>query len=196
MTNPKPALGDLDAKRLARAQARAARREAQGDKLPIVFGGRVIAELEAEFPLDTLEPLQDINLDMALLVQQAIANANATDAGKANVELVTNVLAANPDLPREFINAVKKVGQRLFGDSGYAAFVAARPTPWDVATLVTDIFSWYGLTLGEAWGSSTSPETDGGPSNTTSRTVSGSTPEGSGNAQEILDSWASADSLG
>lgn len=190
----KPAIGDLDAKRLARAQARAARREAQSETLPIVFGGTVIAELPAEFPLDVLEPIQDINLDIALLVQQAVLNANAEDAAQANIDLVVNILAANPDLPKELINAVREIGRRLLGDAGYAAFVAARPTPWDVAALTSDMFSWYGLTLGEAWRSSTSSGVDGETSNTISRTGSDSTPEASGDIPDSPASLVSADS--
>jgi hypothetical protein len=196
MTEPKPAIGDLDAKRAARAQARAARDQARGEKLPIVFGGSVIAELDAEFPLDTLEPLQHIDLDMALLIQQAVANATATDAGKANMELVVNVLAAHPNLPKEFIGAVKEIGRRLLGKDGYAAFVAVRPTPWDVAALVTDVFAWYGVALGEALGSSESSTNDGGTSTTTSSSTSGSTPQESGGVPASPASLVSADSLG
>lgn len=195
MTN-QSRIGDLDARRLARAQARAARQEAQAETLPIVFGGAVIAELPAEFSLDVLEPLQDINLDIALLIQQAVANANATDAARANMELVVNILAANPDLPREFVAAVKEIGRRLLGDDGYAAFCAQRPTPWDVAALVQDMFSWYGMTLGEAWRSSTSPSVDGGTSNTISKTDSASTPGESGVIPDSPASLVSADSLG
>ena len=190
----KPAIGDLDAKRLARAQARAARQEAQGETLPIVFGGTVITELSAEFPLDALEPIQHINLDIALLIQQAVANANAEDAARANMELVVNILAINPDLPKELVGAVKEIGKRLLSESGYAAFCAARPTPWDVAALATDMFSWYGLTLGEAWRSSTSSGVDGGTSNTNSKIDSDSTPGESGAIPDSPASLVSADS--
>lgn len=193
MTNPPPAIGNLDAKRLQRAQARAAKREGHGETLPIVFGGETIAVLAAEFPIDVLEPVQDINLDIALLLQQAVANANATEAGRANMELIVNILAANPDLPRELVGAVKEIGLRLLGPDGYSALCAGRPTPWDVAALVGDLFSWYGLTLGEALRSSTSSPTDGGTSNTIASSTSGSTPVESGNG---LASPVSSDSLG
>lgn len=188
-------LGDLDAKRLQRAKARAARREAQGEQLPIVFGGQTIAVLEAEFPLDVLAPVQDINLDLALLVQQAIQAATATgaDAQAANVELIVNILAANPQLPREFVAAVQDMGKRLLGPEGYAAFIAQRPTPWDVAALISALFTWYGTTLGEFWRSSTSSTNDGRTSNTTSgSTASDSMPEGSGSVPGSLDSSVSA----
>lgn len=162
------ALGNLDAKRLQRAAARAARQEARGETLPIVFGGKTIAVLEAEFSLYILEPVQDINLDVALLFQQAMAISNSTsDDSSANIELMVSVLAANPDLPKEFIGAVKEIGRRLLGPDGYKEFCAQHPTPWDIAALITMLMSWYGLTLGEFWGSST-PSSDGATSNTIS----------------------------
>lgn len=194
MNQPRPALGNLDDRRRQRAQARAARQEARGETLPIVFGGRTIAELPAEFSLDVLEPIQDINLDIALLIQQAVANATATDAAQANMDMLVNILAAHPDLPKEFITAVKEIGRRLLGEDGYAAFVAERPTPWDVAALIGDLFSWYGTNLGEALRSSTSSGDVGGTSNTTSGIASESTPEVSGNGQASRDSSASAGS--
>lgn len=192
MTEPTPARGDLDAKRIQRAQARAIAREGKGDKLPIIFGGRVIAQLDAEFPLDNLEPLQDVNVDVALLIQQAVANANATGApGQANLELVVNVLAANPDLPKELIGAVKEIGRRLLGPVGYDDFCTQRPTPWDITALIGDLFSWYGMTLGEALRSSTSSAPDGRTSNTTSNITSDSTPEVSGNdlGTRVSSAW-------
>lgn len=190
MTLTATPLGDLDAKRLDRARARAARKEARGETLPIVLGGQVIATLGAEFPLDVLEPLADINLDIALLLQQAVAAAQATD-NAANVDLIVNILAANPDLPREFLAAVKEIGRRLLGDGGYAAFVAARPSPWDVAALASTLFSWYGVSLGESSGSSDAvSEGNGVTSNTISGPTGVSTPATSGVGLTIPDSLA------
>lgn len=191
MTITPTALGDLDAKRLERARMRAARQEARGETLPIVLGGQTIATLGAEFPLDVLEPLSHINLDIALLVQQAVAAAQGSD-NSANVELIVNILAANPDLPREFIAAVKEIGKRLLGEDGYSAFVAARPTPWDVAALASVLFSWYGVTLGESSGSSVASSTDGATSNTISGPSGASTPATAGDGPEIPASSASA----
>lgn len=187
MTNA-PALGDLDARRRARAQARAARREGQNATLPIVFGGETIAVLDAEFPLDVLEPLQHIDLDIALLLQQALTNARAENAAQANLELLIGILAANPNLPRDLIHAVKEIGARLLGEPGYTKFVAARPSPWDVAALISDLLSWYGVSLGESLRSSTSSTPDGRTSNTTSGNTGESTPEASGNVPGSLAS--------
>jgi len=190
MTLTATPLGDLDAKRLERARARAARQEARGETLPITLGGQAIATLGAEFPLDVLEPLADINLDIALLMQQAVAAAQAND-NSANVELIVNILAANPDLPREFLAAVKEIARRLLGDEGYAAFVAARPSPWDVGALVSVLFQWYGVSLGESSGSSDASSTGGATSNMTSGTTAASMPATSGDELRIPDSLVS-----
>ena len=62
---------DLDAERARRAEARAARHEGRGDTKPIRFGGRVIATLQAEFPISVLEPLTAVNVDIAYLIRAA-----------------------------------------------------------------------------------------------------------------------------
>lgn len=191
MTITPTALGDLDARRLERARARAARQEARGEILPIIFGGQVIAEIGAEFPMDVLEPLASINLDIALLAQQAVAAAQGEDGG-ASIELIVNILAANPDLPGEAIAAVKEIGKRLLGEGGYAAFVAQRPTPWDVAALVSVLFTWYGVTLGESSRSSDAASTGGPTSNTISGPSGESMPATSGGAPVIHASSESA----
>lgn len=196
MPEPTSPSGDLDARRLARAQARAARQEARGETLPIIFGGTAIAELPAEFALDVLEPLRHVNLDIALVIQQAVANATADDAATANLQLIVNILAAHPELPSELITAVKEVGVRLLGPEGYAAFVAQRPTPWDVAALGEIVFGWYGLSLGEALRSSTSSGVGGETSNSISKNGSASTSGESGSAPASPASLVSADLLG
>lgn len=193
MTVTPTPLGDLDAKRLERARARAARAEARGESLPIVLGGQTIATISAEFPLDVLEPLADINLDIALLFQQAVSAAQGQSDSAAQMELIVNILAANPDLPREFIAAVKEIGKRLLGDGGYAAFVAVRPTPWDVAALASTLFTWYGVNLGESPRSTDSvSESVGATSNSISGITNDSTPVASGNGPAIQVSSAPA----
>lgn len=185
-------LGDLDARRAERAAARAARNEGMGETLPIRFGGKVIATLQPEFPLRVLAPLGDIDLDIALLVQQVLANAAAEDAARANLELVVNLLAANPNLPSTFVAAVKEMGRRLLGKDGYQAFVEQDPTPWDVAALISDLLTWYGVSLGESLRSSISSTPDGETSNATSGSIGGSTPAASGGAPASPGSSASA----
>ncbi|MFF4777520.1 hypothetical protein ACFY05_32155 [Microtetraspora fusca] len=183
-----PEVVDLAAKRAARAAARAAKREGRGDVLRLQYGDVLIAELEPEFALDVLEPLQDVNVDLALLVRQALVMMSATDqetSGMAAISYVVDVLAANPDLPKELIEAVKEMGRRLLGEAGYAAFVGMRPTPWDVADLISALVGWYGVGLGES-SQPTTPSDGGTTSPTTSAPISDSTPASAGHLQEPL----------
>lgn len=198
-----PDVFDMDTARVERARTRAARREGRGDTLVIRFGGQDIAELGAEFPLDVLEPFSDINLDLALLIRQAIDLMNAEDQGSqfATIDMIVSVLAANPKLPTEVIAAVKEAGRRLLsedgedrqdGEDGYAKFVERRPTPWDVAALVRHLMNWYGVTLGD-FSSPSTPSVDGGTSKPISNaTTTVSTPAGPGGAQVTPASSASA----
>ncbi|MEV8634275.1 hypothetical protein AB0395_21730 [Streptosporangium sp. NPDC051023] len=178
---------DLAARRAERARARAARREGRGETLRIQYGEVFIAELAAEFPLDVLEPLQDLNVDLPLLISQALQlfskTSDDTVSNEAALEFIVGVLATNPDLPKEIVSMVQEMARRLFGEDGYATFVATRPTPWDVADLATLLFSWYGVGLGES-SPSTTPSPAGATSNTTSAPTSASTPAGRGDGLE------------
>lgn len=184
---------DLSAARADRARARAARREGRGDTLKIVFDEEEIAEIGAEFPLDVLAPLQDVNVDLALLVRQAIDLMQASDseAQVAVLGFIMDVLAANPTLPADLLTAVGEMGKRLFGQDGYTTLLALRPSPWDIAALATNLLAWYGVSLGESSGSST-PSTDGGTSNTISSATSDSMPVTSGETPPIPGSSESA----
>lgn len=180
---------DLDAEQ----EQRLARREGRAENLPVRFRGKVIAVLPPEFGLDVLEPLLGINLDLALLVRQAIdvMQAEGGDQQAAAFGMIVDILASNPDLPREVLTALGKAGRRLLGDDGYDKFMAASPSPWDVAALVRGIADWYGIGLGES--SPSDDSLDGGAtSNTTSSAISGSTPAEPGAPTVNPDSSASA----
>lgn len=167
---------DLGRRRAERAKARAAKREGRGETLDIRDGDLMIATLGAEFPLDIVEPLVDVNLDIALVVEQAIQVASADSQAQqmASLDLIAQILAANPNLFRELIDAVKEMGRRLFGAEGYAALVATRPTPWDVVDMIKDLMSWYGVSLGESSPLSTS-SSDGETSRPISNLITAST---------------------
>jgi hypothetical protein len=190
-----PGVLDLDAAREQRARLRASRQEGRGDTLPIRFGGKQIAELGAEFPLDVLEPLQHVNLDLALLIRQAIdlTAAENQDAQMATLDTIVSVLASNPDLPREVIDAVKEMGRRLLTEEGYAQFIAQRPTPWDMGALVSHLLSWYGVNLGD-FSSPSTPSTGGATSKPISDITTNSTSAPSGDGQTSPGSLASATS--
>lgn len=180
---------DLSARRSERQAMRAARREGRGDTLTIRDGGVQIAVLGPEFPLDVLEPLEAVNLDIALLLQQAAQLTMSQDQTEqaAAMEMTANILAANPRLFTELINAIKEMGRRLLGAAGYDAFIATRPTPWDVYDLGKRLYDWYGVNLGESLRSS-EPATDGGTSQQISSTTTRSMPEESGNPPASPDS--------
>lgn len=186
---------DLEQRRQQRAKARAAKNEARGETLTITCGDRVIAVLQPEFPIDVLEPLMDVNLDIALVIEQALELVSADNAQQqaASMDLIAKILGANPHLFRELIDAIKEMGRRLFGADGYAGLVEMRLTPWDVVDLLRDMLSWYGVGLGESSSPSAST-TDGETSNQISSPTTDSTPAESGNTQAHLVSSDSAGS--
>lgn len=159
---------DLAERRAERVAARAARREGRGETTTLRFGACDVL-LGAEFPLDVLAPFAEVNVDLPLLIRKAIDATSATDsAAQADTfDTIVSILASNPDLPREVIEAVKECGRRLLGEDGYAALVAERPTPWDVGDLVKYLLGWFGVSLGESSSAST-PSADGATSKPTS----------------------------
>jgi hypothetical protein len=163
---------DLDAARIERQRLHAARREGRGATRTVRFGGRPIAVLGPEFPLDVLEPFANVNVDLALLIRNAINAARSEDQAEQldTLDMIVSVLALNPNLPREVLEAVKQSGRRLLGDAGYEALVAGRPTPWDIGALIKNLMGWYGVSLGESSSSST-PSGGGRTSRPTSRTT-------------------------
>jgi hypothetical protein len=188
-----PDVFDMDVSRIERLRVRAARREGRGETLVIRFGGEPIAEIGAEFPLDVLEPFADVNLDLALLIRQAIDLSQAEDqtAQLSTLDMLVSVLAANPQLPREFIGAVQEAGRRLLGVDGYAKLVAQRPSPWDVAALLKHLMNWHGVSLGESSSSST-PSAGGGTLKPISSNISGLTSAVPGESPAIPDTSAYA----
>lgn len=168
---------DLDAARDARAQARA---EHTGP-VELRFGGEVIAELPAELPVEVLEPLMSVDLDLAALAREALDAMNSSDADAQSkaVELVIDLIVANPRLPQDLIRAGQEMGRRLLTEDGYARFVARRPSLQDVNELAKQLVKRYAR-LGESLRSST-PAADGTtskPISPTTTTVSTSAPSG------------------
>ena len=176
---------DLDEER----SRRASEREVKEESLPIRFGGQVVATVPTELPLDVLSPLRRMDSEITLILRSVMTLANASNEAKQRwdaTELIVDVLAANPALPSTVIEVIEDMARRLFGDDGYEALVAQRPTRDDLAFLTRRLLNFYGLTLGEsrpASPSSTEEEASGGEtSKPTSLTTTASTSEESGAA--------------
>lgn len=177
---------DLDRERAVRREARA---QAGGspDGMPVRFGGEIIATLPAELPIDVFGPLKDLDVDLALLIQQAVRISAGDDeqATRDATGLVVDLLVAHPSLPSDLVDAVRQMGVALLGPDGLDKFMAARPTREDFGAFAKGLFRHYGVSLGEALGSPASPETGGATSNPTSNATTDSTPEGSTSPQEL-----------
>jgi len=172
---------DLDASRKQRAATRA-QQEGRGDTLPIRWQGATIAELDAELPLDVFAPLATLNVDIGLLLRLAFDTMRASTNADAvkSLDGLVDVFAANPRLIPDTIGAVEEVARRLLGDGGWAAFVAGRPTNYDIAALSRGVADWYGVSLGES-SASTGPSLPTGTTpSPTSNGITASTSEGSG----------------
>ncbi|MBG0818256.1 hypothetical protein [Planomonospora sp. ID82291] len=136
---------DLDAAR--------ADRIAEGTPFPLKFRGQTICHLPQELPLDVLEPLTEIDVDIALIFRTAIDSFKSQDPDAATVSVLDtliDLLVMNKNLPDEVLEAAKKIGRRLLTDEGYEAFLAARPSVSDVIALVKGLMNIYGLRLGES----------------------------------------------
>lgn len=148
--------------------ARAARAETK--KAPTVtIGGRALT-LPAELPLEVLDPLTTLNVDISLLIRQ-VMDARAAGGDRAQEDIVSAVidmLVVNPSLPTDVIAAVKEMTRRLFGEDGYVHLAAQRLTITDIGVLAKWIMRRYGVGLGEASRSSDSSEDSGTTSKPTS----------------------------
>lgn len=174
---------DLDQER----QSRAGQREGSGKPLPIWFGGKKIAELPVELPLNVIAPLRQIDDTIALVIRQAMSLATNNDAAAKwqASELVIDMLASSPDLPVKLLQVVEEISKNLLTEEGLAAFLDARPSFQDIAALAKGVLRHYGISLGESSASSDSSTDGGGTSNTTSSDTSDSTPEASSPPPEI-----------
>lgn len=179
MTDTDMELLDLDA-------ASAARREGGVKPLGLRFKGDTFT-LPAELPLDVFEPLVGLDLDLALLLRQVMDVADATsdaEQRKASTSLIVDLLVNRPTLPKEVVEAIGDMARRLFDSAEHpdqwAAFMAKRPTKDDLAGLAKGLFKKYGVSLGEASGSTESSGDAGPTSSATSSASTDSTPAASG----------------
>jgi hypothetical protein len=169
---------DLDAMRSARAE----KTQTPGIKLA---GTRL--ELPPELPLDVLEPLTGINVDIAVLVRQVLdtRRENSDQANEAILDVIVDQLVVNPSLPAELIEAVKTMAARLFGPEGYAHLTTQRLYVKDLGEIAKFVLRHYGIRLGEASPSPDSSEAAGTTPTPTSPGGTSETSETSGDVPAI-----------
>jgi hypothetical protein len=179
-------MADLDLDMLDLDAMRAARRETR--KPPALRVGGQVLTLPHEVPLDVFQPITDLDVNLPLIVRQVVdLMSSETEEGerKAATSLVIDLLITRPTLPQDVLNAVKEMGRRLFDwDDEHAGqwqvFVDARPTKDDVAEIAKMLLAKYGLSLGEALGSTEASSDGGATSSATSSSATDSTPVASG----------------
>lgn len=169
---------DLDSMRTARAEV---------TRTPGIRLGGTRLELPPELPLDVLEPLTSINVDVAVLIRQVLdtRRENSDAANEAVLDVVVDQLVVNPKLPSELITAVKTMASRLLGEEGYAHLVAQRLYLKDIGEIVKFLLRTYGIRLGEASPSSGSSEGTGTTSTPISPGGTTATSETSGDVPAI-----------
>lgn len=168
---------DLNARRAERLAARRAADEVADTPLMIQIGDAVIGPLPNELPIAVLNPILNVDVDLALIVQEAMTAASSKEAaaGQQMAELVVSLIVQNPRLPQDVVAAACQMGINLMGQDGWNDFCAARPSLQDITALVTALMGRY-ASLGEFL-SSTEPSTGGQTSKTISGSSTESTPE-------------------
>ncbi|MFC6938181.1 hypothetical protein ACFQHO_53185 [Actinomadura yumaensis] len=154
--------------------------------------------LPAELPVAAIAPLRSLNMDITYLLRQVadLARMSSDDpdevaARMGIIDMVINLLVSNPDLPSELLATVEQIAVALFGEDGYAQFLAEKESLDDIAETVRAVASWYAVALGKLvsrWSSSTGGET----SKATSSAGTVSTPEPSGAVPALPDGSESA----
>lgn len=160
---------DLDAARAAR------KREGAGITPSLRLNGQSY-ELPVELPVDVFDPLVHVDVDVSLLVRMAMdareaAEKNDENANMAVLDVLVDLMVANPQLPVDLVGAVKESSRLMLGEECYAALVAFRPTVADLGAIAKHLFRQYGVGLGEALPSSDSS----GDTETTSKPTSSGT---------------------
>jgi hypothetical protein len=175
--------------------AAAARREsAFPEGIPVKFGGNTFI-LPAELPAEALDPLLDLDIDMASIIASAAriqATATEEQQRQAGTQVMIDALLANPNLPVDAIRALRSALAVLFGEEQWIKFNESRPSVPDIVRLVRGLWRAYGTSLGEAFGWGGPSESDGETSKQTSNGSTGSTRARSGGSRARKGSSASA----
>lgn len=157
--------------------AEAAKREVRFPDGIIVKFGEDSFTLPAELPVVALDPLFEINVDLAAVFAQALRIANSGEENASvGIDAIFQILADAPNLPKDIWGALRKALSVLFGEEQWSRFDSLALTFPTYITLVKNLVKMYGATLGEAFGS-VQPSADnvGGTSSGTSSSSTKST---------------------
>jgi len=157
---------DLDAQR---------REEETPDGIEITLKGHTFVA-PAELPLDVFDPFFEDDFDLGGILKGLL---DAPDDTPIQSQVLT-LLIDNPRLPATAWKSIHKALENLLDEEGYKEFRAARPSLKDTARLVKGLFAMYGTSLGEAFASAESSESDRPTSKVTSSSTTESTPAESG----------------
>ncbi len=142
--------------------AEAAKREVRFPDGIIVKLGDDTFTLPAELPVVALDPLFDVDVDLASVLAQAVKLANSgSDESNVGLEVVADILLSNPNLPKDVWMALRRSLAVLFGEEQWARFDSLALTLPTYIALIKNVVRMYGTTLGEAFGSA-SPSVDNG----------------------------------
>lgn len=165
--------------------AEAAKREVRFPEGIVVKLGGETFTLPAELPAIALDPIFEINVDLAAVLTQAVklATGSDKDAAATGADAIGTILLNSPNLPKDVWVALRASLAILFGEEQWARFEKLNPSLPTYIALIKNAVKMYGSTLGEAFGSASSSETGGLTSSETSasttkstRAVSGKTP--------------------
>ncbi|MBM0201920.1 hypothetical protein JNW90_01455 [Micromonospora sp. STR1s_5] len=134
--------------------------------------------LPGELPADVLDPLFDGELDdlIALIVDLlGEGNGNGLNTDDVDFGALVKRISARPQLVSATLRALRGAFEKLLGEEQWQRWIQARPGLSAYLLLAKAAIAEYGVSLGEALGSSSSSDGDG----TTSKPTSPATPRAS-----------------
>lgn len=136
--------------------------------------------LPGELPGAALAPFLDKDLNLMPLVTGVINSLDGEDSGYNIVELLSDSLTAQPNLPLDILTAANASFRALLGEEQHDQFANLNPSVPAYLLIARSLLVEYGVSLADFFVSSGSSETDGEPSSATSSESTESTPDDSG----------------
>lgn len=145
----------------------------------LIYRGNTFV-LPGELPADVVSPFLAADSGLIELLTDVIAESSA-DADWDDMLLLA--LKKSPTLPRSLLEAAGTAFCNLLGHEQHTAFTALKPSVAAYMAIARGVFTEYGASLTDFFGSAGSSGTDGDTSNQTSSTTTESTPETSGDPE-------------